>query len=84
MTFYPSDGQRFLDAMDLLRGTSIKRIRLPADQRLGITVIFENGPTVATSSVRVHPDGKTFCWIGEHGEYREALDKVHAVQVWRL
>ena len=85
MTFYPEDGERFLNAMDMLRKTSLKRVNLPEDQRLGITVTFRSGsPAAGTHSVRMHLDGKTFCWMGKHGECREPLENIEAVAVWRL
>jgi len=85
MVFYPEDGQRFMEAMDLLRHTALDRVREP-ERRLGITVIFNDRAqrAVDTYSVRIHPDGKTFCWAGEHGEYREPLSQVQEVIVWRL
>ena len=54
MTFCPEDGERFLNAMDVLSKTSLKRMDLPEDQRLGITVQFRFGsPAAKTHWVRM-------------------------------
>ena len=86
IVLYPEDGSRFESAIALLRATALKRVRRPKEERLGITVVFKDRHerVVDTNMVRIHPDGVTFCWIEEYGEYREPLDQVAEVRVWRL